>query len=641
MAVTILQAPPAIAFSGNFIPVRLQTNNKLQEAGVKSVNIIEFFPTVIPYTIHIKYGGVEIIMQADQFPDGSGTQFPFNGGLAGADYAALILPYFQANFTLSRDFDITAEISNSGAGSRLKFIAKNARYGYDFEYQGAGEEYTVDNITPGITDVYRHNFAIYFELWCEKSNYSGFEQIYSGRLPVNPNGLGNIADIDLSDLLHSYIENAGFDMPEFNSTNPLLCTNTCRRYYFRYAESWGDPVTYQGISQSPTYTAIFGKFSYVGAVENTLESVLQPGLPSADRFLKQGSATISTLPAQPQFIYFLNSRAEALGAKLKINFYTANDPEPILKTVVFDCLQYRKYAFNMRFDQIFNKTDHPGITVLRYEVWLENAAGSNISQVYTYNVDYSVQLSVRYFLYLGSWGGIETLSTFGKAEMKQELNSSEAQRPLKSGYGLPSGDTVVFDIKMQDSFKVPTGWINKPDLIQLRDFLTASKKYRYNKGRMLPISITSKMLTEMKDGEYLYAQSLEYKYLISDDAYTERTTDEAEQFVDPPKILPVYYGPANAVPGDEEAVKALPSSVSESTYELTINTGLNRIIILAIPSTKSVHSIHDVQSGESLTLSYAQVGTLMIDESPYKILALQNALSYSYNHEHIITLKNG
>lgn len=106
-------------------------------------------------------------------------------------------------------------------------------------------------------------------------------------------------------------------------------------------------------------------------------------------------------------------------------------------------------------------------------------------------------------------------------------------------------------------------------------------------------------------------------------------------------VSPTYYGPASAVPTTAAQVKALAGLVGAGVMNFTLNTGLNRIMVVAIPASKSIQSVWDVQAEEWLTTNYKLVRSITIDGADYKIMALQNAIAYSSNHSHEIVLKNG
>lgn len=642
MAVTLVTSPPPFAFSGNFIPLKFQTNNYVENAGAKAVNSVWFtFPVTLAAgeVIPIKYGNVSISMTVTAAADDSGSS------ITAGTYNSLdqLMPFFSANYILSRDFDIS-HIN----GNKLYFTAKESNYGFDFTQVQQGR-WSVLKESSGEPRSLRKNFAIWFELYCQKDDHSGYERIYENTLPISF-AQGNAAELDISDKLDDYLRLSVEEAPELPSLadpSPLACKKTCRKYYIRYAESYGQPLTVRKITESPKYTVLLGALSTVGSVEKSLPDLLQPDAASfaKDRFLKQSQgAVLPTLTrnTQPQFLYFFNTRATAAGARLKARWYfnEGGSADEILS--VFDLLQFGKYGWNVRFDKAFVPATHPGKSVSRYEIWLESLSGTRLSETREYVLNYEVEQYVRYFLFLNSWGAMDTLVCTGKGSSEYKLAQQEATRLRGSGSPLSAGDAVVYDAALTDQFKVNTGWLTNDQLIMLRDFIVSDKKYRFYKGRLLPIMLVGDTMPEKDDASRLYKQLLEYKYLITDHAFTERSDDDVEP-VDSaiPKILKVYIGTSGPVPATEEKVKNLQYNQPESIFEWTLWTGLTNIVILCIPATKSLQSVYDATSKETLTLSYKLIRTLQVDGSDYKIIALQNARAFSYPHEHQIVLKNG
>lgn len=112
--------------------------------------------------------------------------------------------------------------------------------------------------------------------------------------------------------------------------------------------------------------------------------------------------------------------------------------------------------------------------------------------------------------------------------------------------------------------------------------------------------------------------------------------------------LPIYnlfYGGTTAIPNTEAQVKGLPVS-APTEMNFTVNTGLNRIVVIAIPITLSIKTIRDLQSHEFLYEdhregnSYKLRQLITVNGADYKIIVLQNGIAYSSNHEHIVELKN-
>jgi hypothetical protein len=515
MAVSLIKAPDTFSFSRNFITVKFSCDNYLEQPGVAAVNEVAFQGMPVSGTVSITWGSTTVVMSAVASPDDSGTQFPTGDGFAA--YVASILPYFQANYKLSSDFDITA------VGLNLIFTAKKKNHGYGFNAFNSSI-YSTSVKTAGVPEVPRANFAVVLQLFCEKEDYTGFELIRETRLPVKY-GTSGVCEDDVAEVLNSYIQKSGIDIPDSGSLVPLVCKKTARKFYFRYGESWGADISVKTLHTSASYTVIEGGLSYVGSYLNNLKSYIVPdnANPSKDRFLRQGNNQVYTRSNQPQFLYFFNTRATQANAVLKKKVLFTDGTAPLVSSsAAFNLEQYRKYAFNVRFDQLIVSEK----VVQRYEVWLEAANGTVLSETRTFWIDYELKQYVRYFLNWSSWGALDSRVCYGKGTSESEINQQEAKRIRKPGYDIKAGDSTVFDVKQTSSFKVSTGFISRNALVLNRDFYTSAKKFRYVKGLMLPIKLTSKQIPELRDGSNLYYQEFEYQYLFDDDAYTEGDVEE-------------------------------------------------------------------------------------------------------------------
>jgi hypothetical protein len=101
----------------------------------------------------------------------------------------------------------------------------------------------------------------------------------------------------------------------------------------------------------------------------------------------------------------------------------------------------------------------------------------------------------------------------------------------------------------------------------------------------------------------------------------------------------IYFGPMAVRPTTAAAIKTLPSDVN-TLRTVTLNTGLNRIMVIALPQGLVISNAYDDTSLEELTSEYVRT-TLTVDNQPYSIYTMELAKAYSENHEHIITITNG
>ncbi len=602
MAVALTTPPAPYSFSKNHIEIGFTSNNYLDQVGVAAVGDLGIANAIPAGTvISFKYGSTVVNMTAAAAPDNSGNQFP-SGTVYNQAYIDSLLPYFKANHLLSRDFDIVP------AGTSYRFNAKKKSNGFDL-VPVTGPGFLITLVTPGQPEKVKPGFSIYFELYAQNDDHSAYEKVIATNIPLKP-GAGGIATVDIASYLHSFFETAvdkiPVDFPDPASPAALLCTKSCRKYYFRYAEMWSNQV--QKVSESAKYTVLYGGLSYTGAFKFTLSSLFVPsaGDPSKDRFLKQGNAQIYTRTNQPQYLYFFNTRATANGAKLKAKYYFTDGSAALTETKsTFNLEQYRKYGFNTRFDVLYSGAK----TVERYEIWLESSTGAKLSEIRTYWLNYELREFVRYFINNSSWGGLDSLLCYGKGNSEFERSQQTANRIRRAGQDIKTGDRTVFDIKINEQFEVATGWMSKTDLANSRDFFLSKFTYRYVGGLTLPIEISSKNIPETEDGVNRYARLFEYRYLFDDHSYTEGDVE------DPGTGFDGFFfhnsNPVNPTGGIQEVDPTVPSWVKSITvadiqrwnsgstvigehlHELADITGLQAALDGKAPSTHG-HGIGDI-----------------------------------------------
>jgi hypothetical protein len=375
------------------------------------------------------------------------------------------------------------------------------------------------------TSVVKENYAVHIKIYVDVFESDGIDYdtilLTDFRVPLLSNNGGYI-NTDLAEIFHSYMEAKGPDFPNDAGINAKLCFNTFTRFNYQYGEVWGTMQEAESYTTSAPYIVVYGGLSYSAAITKNIFLTIRPDVADAtkDRFLKLGSSTQTTRAAQPQYLYFFNTRATVEEAILKAKITFTDASELLVQLTSIELLNYRKYAFNTTFNKIFPDNILDGKRVAKYTVWLE-ADDEAISETQTYNVDYGYKEYVRYFSFMNSWGAMDTKITYGKASSDFELNQSEANRIRKDGYRLHDGDTVVYDINLNNQYKVATGFISRSEVIANRDFFLSKFKFRYVLGKLLPIAITSKRISELQDENGLCAQAFEYKYLYNEDSFSE------------------------------------------------------------------------------------------------------------------------
>jgi hypothetical protein len=513
--ITLLQAPPAFTFSGNFIPLKFQTNNFQEDPGSYAYNRFIASPSAEIYTAEgqefvIRYGSTVITLTSTSAPNHSLMQF--KSGLVSSATLDEIALICQGHPQLSNDFIIER------GGITINFIAKKKGFGYLFVDTDFSIFYFIGST--GTPELIRPNFAIQFDLFLQDAGKTTYTRIYTNRLVLQYQQPG-VAIVDIADKLNNILLNEGPDLPN-GTTGVYECLKSCRSYYFTYAESYGDVIaTYPAVS-SEKYTVLAGALSYLGNANTTLDEIIRP-VPtdvSKNLFLKQGGDTQYIRPEQPQYLTWFNTNPSNFYA-LKIRLYFIDGTHADRTSFSAAYKLNGKYAFSVSFSSVFTQENYPGKSLERFECWMEDSTEQPVTIKQIYWLNYEHQQYARYFVYWSSFGTLETLGYYGKGSAQFELVQQEAKRIRRSGYLVSDGDSRMFDTRINSGFKAVTGWLTRHQLALNRDFYISSFKYRYFKEQYLPIKITSGTIPEYEDGKNNISQEFEYKYLFEDQAYTE------------------------------------------------------------------------------------------------------------------------
>jgi len=545
MSVTLASAPQLHSFSNDFITAKFQCADYFQQVGVYAVNSINVGTVTAPGTsIVIKYGNNTITMVSALVPDDSGFQFICGNGAAlpGID----VVGSFQSNHQLSTDFDITF------SGYKIIFTAKQKAIGFDFVSGG-------DNTTPGKPEIVKPNYRIFFRLFLENGKHTGYDEIYKTYLDIQ-NGSGGLAIAELGDKIHqkitAEIDIYGLEIPGLTA---LECKNTARRYYFEYAESFGDAISVRKLTRSNVFNVIHGGLSFQAKSSVSLVNLISAGSSSVDRFLKQGPKSQYSRIEQPQFLYFFNTRSTKAGAKLMVKRTFSDGSSDSVSYLTFNLEQYRKFAFNVSAGNVYNGTKQ----LERYEVYIIDSSGSRISEKQEYFIRRDGQRYLRYFLNWSSWGSLDSRCFTGLSQTSLEITSSKASRVLQSGYSVTNGEFKVYGKSGTDKFKASTGF-NDPAFIKFnKDFFLSNLQFRYIKNTILPIEVTSDSVTNPADREFLFAQSFEYQYLFNNQNYLETDAEDDFSFSGSP-FEPPHTGPILIIAGT-------PANPSKNIVQQTIS----------------------------------------------------------------------
>ncbi|MFD2961384.1 MULTISPECIES: hypothetical protein [Olivibacter] len=521
MAITILQKPAELSFSGNGMLFKVKSDRAIASMGTKAQNAIDIIQLAVGDSIKLDYGNDYIEIKVVDNPNNLGYEVrPV--AIGETNKGSAILSALQNNFYLNRHFDLSA------SGNQARLYAKEIGSQFNISPRVEENKYSVVEGS-GEDAALLPNFKIMVEIYLNRIDGSGYDIIYTEQLNTD-NLLSDELTIDVSKALNAALEH---DIPDFNDTTITFCKKSKRTYYVQFTEVYGDnPLPMQTLI-SDIFHVAKGGLSYHGNRTADLVSWLnREPEPEYDRFLKQGDSVIKVRTNQPEYLHFINLRSQTSAIRLKIELLFADES---IQTIVLEPISvslYDKLCIPTGYTYL-GLTDHnPNLTLREYKVSLINQNQQPISQKITYKMDYFYREIVRYFCYSTSLSGIDTLATHGRVTASYEFSQEESRKPRFADYKLTDGDYTQFNQKIRRTFKAVTNYVTKRQFDLLTDFVLSKHKFIVRTFRALPISVDGKEFGKHKDLQNLHPYEFEYMYNFEDDHYTEGDSDDNGAYID-------------------------------------------------------------------------------------------------------------
>jgi hypothetical protein len=539
MPINVVSRPDALALTkGGRMAYQFQGLGRVATQGSPARTVIRFSTAIADGTVltllwngkrrSITFKTTPSAAVASEFPAGDGS----------VEYCRdILLPYFQTYFPFREDF--SAGASDFGAYRGIVLDATKPGPAYNVT-RVAGQAvagapvfpFIIETILVGAKAILRERYSVYVELWLQQSGNNAFTSVYSNFIETDESGY---AQFDAGEILHRLLEQ-DLRLPDFSSNAPQRETGSARPYYICYGEAWGTPIAVGKIEKSPTYTAYLGgaDFRHRASAGLDLVARLQAISRQEDRALRFGHLTRYVVPGQPEYLTFVNTRAQSVQAALHVRLLF-DDQTGLTLTDLVDAFTFapgQKWLVGVGALQLALGDHIPaGKSLQEYEVRL-TVAGSDpggndhLSTAYRYVLYYSSSRYVRHFVYLNSLGSLDTLTTFGKGSAELDRFFEQAQRNLPYSYAPSDAQYVEYDLSLQQRVEVTTGFRDQGAVVLFNDFYRSPVRLRIKPGlagttEALQIGIVSKSIKLAKDGDRQFAHLFEYVYLHRDEFYTE------------------------------------------------------------------------------------------------------------------------
>lgn len=152
----------------------------------------------------------------------------------------------------------------------------------------------------------------------------------------------------------------------------------------------------------------------------------------------------------------------------------------------------------------------PGKTLFYYDFWLEDQAGTALSQVFRFHIDRKPCAHRRHYLYLNSLGGFDTLHCTGLLVFKPKMEKVLSQRFLGHAYNPLLGELQVARAVDASEYEQSTGYFF-PDWQRVsEEILRSDRVYLLENGAWVPI-IVGDSGTSHQDRDNLKFQRFTYR----------------------------------------------------------------------------------------------------------------------------------
>jgi len=411
------------------------------------------------------------------------------------DYLAALRAAVAGHHLLAPFFDVEAE--EYQAGGRLIFTAFYTDPAWTVSVDiSLCTAATSQSSTPAAADNTPDNYRFLFEVFFESSYQSGtFRRVASlhGVPDVDGRVVFNIEDILRAQFAES--ESAP-PIPEWGLAEPVLADNF-RRYYVRYAESYGTPPAVQAWQNLAINRVLDGGISQQRFADSDLFSSLN----AQQAFLTWMPDRKVVGMGHPEYLGWYNHTGATVQALLELTYYL---PDGSSTTV---------YRFDLP-----SKVDVPAGEVLILPVGysalgLDNFAGSDsgtrkytlrvvdaasdweggsptyLSQPRTYHVDRNTYLHERHIVYLNGFGLPEVLRVLGHYQVELSLTRMESLRVLDVDYQSARGEYAQYDVDWAPRFVYRTGFHRRAEVDAMQELLIYARAYEVYDDKYIPLRV--------------------------------------------------------------------------------------------------------------------------------------------------------
>lgn len=401
----------------------------------------------------------------------------------------------------------------SGGGSKLVATARSTAAGWAVEWDcSVGFTNGPQGPTSDQTPI---NYRVVLELMAEKTYGAGdFRMV--GQLEGLPDQDGYLW-FDLSSILQVEARGTRTEplVPAWDTAEPVICDNL-RRYYVRYTEEYGDPVTVQPWQ----YTSI-ARVMDGGVSQRTfaLSDVLA-GLSASDCFLTWMPDGRRIGQNDPEYLPWYNHTGATKQVVLQVIAYdvdtgTAGSTQYAYTSDPIDVADGQTLLIPVRPSTLEDDlgaafaSDRYKLVVRVVESGTEGGTPTYLSPSRTYYIDREYYESSRWLQYINGFGCPEQWRCTGTYSHSLNVTRRVATRALLPGADEFATDSYQYGADADPVFVYRTGFMRKGEAEVLQELLAAGEVYDVSADGYIPLRLTGDQFRITETRQALHSYSLE------------------------------------------------------------------------------------------------------------------------------------
>jgi hypothetical protein len=445
-------------------------------------------------------------------------------------YLALVRLDFLKNYYIDKYFNLTV-----GTGTITFKSKENAALTPDVTFP-VGNHVTKNVTANGLAD--------YLQL----ANYKTYVATKKGTTILGEDFIPVIYDPQLQ-MSVGEIDVADYCLPEIVPKYSITLGGSSKieesigiieSFNIQAADCYDDPPIIKGLMSENTSTFIAMKGG-VGKLRqaqfNEASYPLYSYLSNAKKFLSWLPTTIKIdrrIPSSLFYLHYDTSTTIKVYAKV---YWTNGGTQTHLCDTKTGCSKYKVYEVTTAPDALFTGINLGTITghyIYKFDFWLADANTNPLTEVRTFEIDYTPYQHLRYYRYLNSLGVFDTIRVTGVFEKSKEYESQTIEKSLQADFVPSDFEKQRINISKQETFKASTGWFNKESEFYkqlsevFEELFLSPEPYEYCEMGFMPIVISKPDHMVGKDDENLRAITYEVQKTYKDDLFTNVTDSGTE-----------------------------------------------------------------------------------------------------------------